>query len=388
VGQAWRDHKRQFYPSSQPVVDKTFFFLSPSVQAEYSRPLGRIPVPACLEWVALAGGTWFFVWHRETFVMKSEWQTKASRRGFEKIVLGAALSGAAGMSEFASEGWAASENAANWIDAHVHIWHSDTNRYPLSPNFENSAMQPTSFTADELFQHCRGVGVKRIVLIQMSFYEYDHTYMHEMMQAHPGVFSGVALVDHRSDDVESKMDELVSMGMRGFRLHSRGDAHEWVDHPNMHALWRKASADGLAVCPLINPTDIRHVDALCNKFPETTVVVDHFARVGISGTIEPAQLDQLCRLARHRHTHVKTSAFYALGKKSPPYHDLVPMIRRVSDAFGPERLMWASDCPFQVQGIHNYEASLALIRDKIDFFSEEDRAWLLRRTAERVFFNV
>ena len=52
------------------------------------------------------------------------------------------------------------------------------------------------------------------------------------------------------------------------------------------------------------------------RFPETPVVVDHFARIGISGTIEEAELAQLCRLARHPKVTVKLSAFYALGEHS------------------------------------------------------------------------
>ena len=37
---------------------------------------------------------------------------------------------------------------------------------------------------------------------------------------------------------------------------------------------------------------------------------------------------------------------------------------------------------------HSYAASLALIQDEklLPFLSDEDRAWMLRRTAERVFF--
>jgi predicted TIM-barrel fold metal-dependent hydrolase len=174
--------------------------------------------------------------------------------------------------------------------------------------------------------------------------------------------------------------------MRGFRLHSHGDAKDWVTDPAMDRLWRLATDHGIAICPLINPDDIAAVDALCAKFPETTVVVDHFARIGISGTIESDRLDELCRLARFPNVNVKTSAFYALGEKRSPYTDLIPMIRRVVDAFGPQRLMWASDSPFQVQGEHSYEASIALIRDRIDFLSENDKQWLLRKTAERVFF--
>jgi predicted TIM-barrel fold metal-dependent hydrolase len=256
----------------------------------------------------------------------------------------------------------------------------------LADGFAPDDMDPPSFTPEQLFEQCRPAGVDRIVLIQMSFYEYDHRYLFEAMQNHPGVFSAVALIDFRAGDVAEQMKELARRGVRGFRLHSHGDAKEWPQIASMRTLWRAAAEQGLAVCPLINPDDLPYVDALCRSFPETTVVVDHFARIGISGEIDARHLDQLCRLARFPHVHVKTSAFYALGKKSPPYVDLIPMIRQVVDAFGVERLMWASDCPFQVQGIHSYEASISLIRDRIDFLSDSDKQWMLRRTAEKVFF--
>ncbi len=48
------------------------------------------------------------------------------------------------------------------------------------------------------------------------------------------------------------------------------------------------------------------------------------------------------------------------------------MIRRVRDAYGAQRLMWASDCPYQVQGEHRYEPSIALVRDRLDFLSDEE----------------
>jgi predicted TIM-barrel fold metal-dependent hydrolase len=310
-----------------------------------------------------------------------------SRRSFGRTTLAGAAA-LAGATVSARPLPAADEQKpTGWIDAHVHIWTPDTTNYPLSPNFKQADMQPPSFTADELFGHCRPAGVGRIVLIQMSFYEYDHKFMLEAMKAHEGVFSGVALIDYQADDVTDRMESLASQGVRGFRLHSRGTAKDWVNDRGMEKLWRKAADAGWAVCPLINPTDLVYVDALCKKFPDTTVVVDHFARIGINGAVDSEQLDMLCRLARFSNTHVKTSAFYALGKKTAPYEDLIPMIQKVVDSFGPDRLMWASDCPFQVQGNHDYQSSIALIRDRIDFLSASDKQWMLRDTADKVFFS-
>jgi predicted TIM-barrel fold metal-dependent hydrolase len=92
-------------------------------------------------------------------------------------------------------------------------------------------------------------------------------------------------------------------------------------------------------------------------------------------------------MARHKQVTVKISAFYALGKKQAPYHDLAPLIKQVYDAFGPRRLMWASDSPFQVVGGHRYKDSIELIKSGLAFLSADDKEWLLYKTAERVFFH-
>ena len=110
------------------------------------------------------------------------------------------------------------------------------------------------------------------------------------------------------------------------------------------------------------------------------------ARIGIGGQFPETDLDNLCQLARHRNVYVKVSAFSALGGKKAPYLDLAPMIRRVLGAFGPERLMWATDGPWQMMNGHKYRDSIDLIRTRLDFLTDNDRQWLLRKTAEKVFF--
>lgn len=283
------------------------------------------------------------------------------------------------------------ESASGYIDAHVHVWTSDTEKYPLAKGFTKADMKPASFTPDELFAHARPLGVSRVVLIQMSYYGFDNRYMLEAMGAHPGVFSGVAVIDPL-DRPAATMRALKKQGVRGFRIVSDGkDAARWLDGDAvngdaMASMWRTAADERLAMCCLINPDALASVDTMCGRFPDTPVVIDHFARIGMKGPVDEKDLARLCRLARHKHVAVKVSAFYALGKKAAPYDDLAAMTRRLVDAFGPKRLMWATDCPFQVQDGHTYAASLALVKDRLDFLTAEDKDWLLRGTAERVFF--
>lgn len=273
-----------------------------------------------------------------------------------------------------------------FIDAHVHIWTPDTKRYPLAPGFLVSRMQPPSYTPEELFADCKPVGVTRIVLIQMNFYGVDNSYMTDMIREHAGVFSGVAQIDE-NDNPREAMKALARHGVRGFRITSGGQGPmEWLSGEGMAAMWKYGAESGLALCPLIDPNFLPSVSRMCDRFPSTPVVVDHFGRIGVSGEMPKDELDDLCELARHPNVKVKASAFYALGQKKAPYLDLEPMIRRVLDAFGRERVMWASDCPFQVMGGHSYRESIALVRDRLSFLGSTDRDWILRKTAEKTFF--
>jgi predicted TIM-barrel fold metal-dependent hydrolase len=307
-----------------------------------------------------------------------------SRRQFLTTAAAGAFAMTAGL---ASAQQKKQDPARSFIDAHVHVWTPDVQRYPLAAGHRKEDMKPASFTPEELFQHARPNGVARVTLIQMSFYGFDNSYMLDAMRKHPGVFSGVAVIDENDRPAE-RMVELQSEGVRGFRIRpGERKPDQWLAGEGMQAMWRKGAETGLNMCCLIDPVFLPSVDAMCREHPETPVVIDHFARIGIDGTIRASDLDNLCGLAKHKNVTVKVSAFYALGKKEDPYLDLIPMVRRVCDAFGPERLMWASDCPFQVEPPHTYQPSVDLVRLRCDFLSQSDREWLLRKTAERVFFS-
>jgi predicted TIM-barrel fold metal-dependent hydrolase len=54
-------------------------------------------------------------------------------------------------------------------------------------------------------------------------------------------------------------------------------------------------------------------------------------------------------------------------------------------AYGAERLMWASDSPYQIVPPHNYADSLALIRERMPGLTATQKEWLLKKTAEKVY---
>jgi len=274
-----------------------------------------------------------------------------------------------------------------YIDAHVHVWTDDFNRYSIAESYQKSEMKPPIFPPEELFHHTKPADVSRIVLIQMSFYGFDNSYMLDVMEQYSGVFAGIAVINQDMENLESEMIRLANQSVRGFRIYPTSvPVGTWLDGEGYRRMFAIGAEHNLAMCPLINPAALPDVDRQCQKFPDTPVIIDHLCRIGANQPIQNSHIDQLCDMAKHPRVMVKVSAFYALGQKSPPYHDLNQLIYRVYQAFGPERLMWASDCPYQVVD-HTYQDSIGLIKDRLDFLSERDKDQILGKTAEDFFFQ-
>lgn len=277
----------------------------------------------------------------------------------------------------------------NYIDAHVHVWTPDVARYPLAPGFKKEQMRPPSFTSQELFEHSKPAGVNRINLIQMSYYGFDNSYMLDVMKQFEDVFVGTAIVDAKDPGVAKLMGEHAKQRVRAYRIQpepKKRPVAVWLQDPGCDRMFEAGAKNNQAMSCLINLNALPDLDRMCRKFPETPVIIDHLCRIGTTGEITDQDVDALCRMAQQKGVLVKVGAFYPLGKKKAPCTDLGPLIQRVVKAFGANRCMWESDCPFQVvRG--TYQDSIDLIRLKLDFLSADDRDWILRKTAENFFFK-
>jgi predicted TIM-barrel fold metal-dependent hydrolase len=288
-----------------------------------------------------------------------------------------------------------------FIDAHVHVWTDDTAHYPLAAGWKKEDMKPQRFTPEDLFKHTKAAGVDRVNLIQMSYYYpkdlsiskgdgFDNRYMLDMIALYPDVFVGTAVIDVHAEEPDRLMGELAKKKVRAFRIHpslSKQPPAKWLEPAGYEKMFAAGAKNNQALSCLIAPDALPELDRMCKKHKDTPVIIDHLCRIGLNGTIADKDVDALCAMARHERVIIKVGAFYALGKKEAPYTDLGPLIRKVVTGFGAKRCMWESDCPFQVSDGHKYQDSIDLVRKRLDFLSDEDREWLLWRTAEGFFFK-
>ncbi len=98
----------------------------------------------------------------------------------------------------------------------------------------------------------------------------------------------------------------------------------------------------------------------------------------------PEELDSLLTLAQFPRVYCKITHTWLLTKQAYPYRDTWDLVKRVYDAFGPDRLMWGTDWPISGNKL-TYGQALELVRDEMDFLTTEDKDWILGKTIERLW---
>ncbi|TAK98346.1 MAG: amidohydrolase [Rhodospirillaceae bacterium] len=136
---------------------------------------------------------------------------------------------------------------------------------------------------------------------------------------------------------------------------------------------------------------------IATRFPGLTLIIDHLGlrQPPLDVAEDPPfkRLPELLDLAKFPNVAVKLCGLPALSREWYPYNDVVPHLRAIVDAFGADRLMWASDTsrfsgriglrrsenpralgPYQ--GKHTYAEALHFIRDNAALTTAEKEAML------------
>jgi predicted TIM-barrel fold metal-dependent hydrolase len=276
---------------------------------------------------------------------------------------------------------AADDTRLRIIDPHVHVWKNDA-RYPWPVDL---AEPPKGDALPEtLLGLMQANGVEKTVIVHVIYYRWDCRYAADCVNAQPDKFMGVCRVDPQSPRAAVDLDRWTTAGFHGVRLSPfAGPASDWIaDRPQMDAIWGRAAELKVPICILCDTSRLPDVAKVVERFADQVdVCIDHMADCPID---QPAELEKLLVLARYPRVFVKLSHLWLLSRERYPYRDTHDQVRRLYDAFGPQRLMWGSDWP-AVEPRCDYGRALALYRDEIKFFNDDDRRWILGGTALRLW---
>jgi L-fuconolactonase len=264
------------------------------------------------------------------------------------------------------------------IDPHVHVWKHD----PRFPFAQGARVPERDATPETLLSLMKANGVSKTVIIQVIHYRYDNAYLASVLKQYPGTFLGVCRVDPLNPAAPDHLSKLTEQGFRGVRISPSGDASgDWIRGPLMPPLWKRCGQLKVPMTVLAPITRMPDVGVLLEKMPDLTVVIDHMADCPVD---RPAELEKLIALERYPNVFVKISHTWSISKQPYPWLDAQGYVKRLYQAFGPQRLMWATDWPI-IEDRSTYFRALSVVRDEMHFLNADDLRWMLCNTVERVW---
>jgi predicted TIM-barrel fold metal-dependent hydrolase len=148
----------------------------------------------------------------------------------------------------------------------------------------------------------------------------------------------------------------------------------------MAVTWRAAHELGLAIQIHCIPHYATPIGELAGKFTETPVILDHLARPG-QGT--PAEYGQILKLGEIQRVYMKfSSTGVASASKQPfPHLDAKPLVRRVYEAFGADKIIWGE----LGENMQEFQQAVRLFDVMFEFVPEPERKKIRGLTAQKLF---
>ncbi len=259
------------------------------------------------------------------------------------------------------------------IDAHVHVFTTDM------PLIDNPRHAPTcSFTHQDLIATLDKHGVERAVIAAASPWGDYNDYTLAALQAHPRRLRGTAIVKPTVD--RFALEAMNRAGFVGIRLPFIGlPKLPDITTFDYRALFRRLADLGWHVHPHVEGDDLPKILPTLEA-SGVKIVVDHLGRPDPRTGIQSNGFKALLRSIDKGRTWVKVSGGYRLGPQSKDY------ARELVRLAGPDRLVWASDCPFVGhEGQFPYQSTMDWLNECIP--DGVARAKIFGESARKLYFD-
>ena len=273
----------------------------------------------------------------------------------------------------------------NIMDAHPHIYSGDRTKYPTIDDPWNPG-EPA--TAEELKTRMDESGVSKAVFIQTStFYGHDNRYVMDSTRQYSEWATGVVtLSPDDAQHVEVLEDAVTNYSVRGLR--GTSDQNGEIGTPNVRRLWSKARDLGITVnCMVMDDLErLYEIELMARQLDDLNIVIDHCFMLNTIRKTEET-LQALERLSKLPNVNAKLTSGTHGSARVYPHEDMHAPLKRVIEAFTPQRCVWGSNFPNALWSKGTtYAQNLSLFTDEIGL-SKSDQESILGKTAQRLWFS-
>lgn len=267
-----------------------------------------------------------------------------------------------------------------WVDTHLHCFAgTESAEFPYHPQ---APYQPDEVASPEYLLECMdAAGVAYAIVVHPEPYQDDHRYLQHCLDIGRGRLKGTVLVFADRPGSLDRMPQLCrDMDVIAVRVHAYAPGRlPPFRSPELRRLWQMATELGIAVQLHFEPRYARGFEPLIRAFPDTRVLIDHLGRP-FQGT--PKEYEHVVAWARFPNTIMKLSSIPST--RNYPHRDVSPLIRRLTDAFGADRLMYGGGFNAQATG-KSYRAAFESARSHLSHLTATEQAAILGGTAQRLF---
>ena len=263
------------------------------------------------------------------------------------------------------------------VDAQVHIWGANTPERPWPPT-EAKPHRPAPFSKDDLLREMNAAGVHRAVIVPPMWEGDRNDLALEAARLHAERFAVMGRIDMVAPASRGLMAAWRRHGMLGLRLvFKRPPFRTTLAEGRADWLWAEAEAAGVPIMVLIDSAQTQFIDQVAERHPGLKLALDHLClTTGAKDEQAFADLDRLLALAKRPNIAVKATSLPNFTNDGYPYRRLHPHLRRVYDAFGPQRVFWGSDITHLPC---SYSQAVTMVTEEIPWLTVEDKEWIMGR---------
>jgi len=252
------------------------------------------------------------------------------------------------------------------VDAQIHLWRGHTPTAAIH-------RQVMDFTPEQALKDMDAAGVSAAVIHPPGWDPDSNALAIDAARRYPTRFAILGNFPLDRPDSRTGIDRLKGQpGMLGLRF-ALIQPHQqtWLTDGSLDWLWPAAERAGMPVA-LLGPNLLQAIPRIAPRHPGLKLVIDHFANPDKNWS----NLPELVATAKFPNVALKATGAPGYSSEPYPHRDIHPHIRRLYDAFGPERMFWGTDI---TRMRDSWRQCVTLFTEELPWLSAKDTELIMGR---------
>jgi len=270
------------------------------------------------------------------------------------------------------------------IDSHQHFWKYDANRDSWID--DSMKILRKDFLPSDLEPLLQENNIEACIAVQADQSEEETKYLLKLADENDFIKGVIGWVDLKKWDLEERLTFFCkNKKFKGVRHILQDEANDFVFNNKFQKGISILNKFNLVYEILICPAQLINIISLVNDFPNQIFVLDHMAKPNIKDQKIDTWQKDITTLAKADNVYCKISGMVteAHWKDWKP-EDFKPYLDIIFASFSVDRLLFGSDWPVSLLAA-DYDEVLKIIKDYMNFFSDEDKNKIFFKNAVRVY---